>query len=79
MTKPTLVTTGTGDTATIQVNPPFVIWSQAGGENGPTLGYNAVGFDQNGVSGASVFVYDSANNAWRDTGQTVAGFFGVTA
>lgn len=55
---------------------PFVIWS-TNDNAGPTLGYNAVGFNNNGVPAANVYVYDSANDTWRDTGQLVSGFFGL--
>lgn len=55
----------------------ITIWSGTGTTNAPTgdIINGTVGFNQDGISTANVYVYGPAG--WQDTTQTVAGFFGV--
>lgn len=59
------------------IGEPFVIWDGAGTTKAPTLTYYSIGFNNDGVSTANLYIYDLANDTWRDTTQTLAGFFGV--
>lgn len=60
------------------VGAPWVIWTGASTTNAPTnVPSGTVGFNNDGASTANVYIYDAANTTWRDTTQTVAGFFGV--
>lgn len=57
---------------------PWKVWDGAGTANAPTgLGYSTLGFDSSGVPAGKVYIYDDTNDVWRDTTQTVAGFFGI--
>jgi len=63
------------------------IWSTTGAAGGDVYKDNiagkryfgipigSIGYDQDGIAAASVFHW--TGEAWTDTGQTVAGFFGV--
>ena len=61
------------NTATI-----FYVWAGADATNAPSnVPMGSVGFDGDGASTGNVYVYDLDNDTWRDTTQSVAGFFGV--
>lgn len=60
------------------VGTVFYTWSGADATNAPSkVPPGSVGFDADGAHTGNVYVYDAANDTWRDTTQSVAGFFGV--
>lgn len=60
-------------------NVNFIIWTGAGTTNAPTqsVPMGAIGVNSDGASTGDVYVFDAANATWRDTTQSMAGFFGV--
>ena len=58
--------------------PSLYVWSGADATLAPhNVPMGSIGFDADGASTGNVYVYDLDNSAWRDTTQSVAGFFGV--
>ena len=55
---------------------PWVVWTGAGTPNAPTLEYNSVGFNLDGISTAGVYHYNADTDTWTDTTSTVSKFFG---
>lgn len=76
-----IVQTSSGKAANSTVNEPATIvhtWTGTGTTNAPASAPDgATGFDSDGAPTGKVYVFNKANLTWRDTTQTVAGFYGV--
>ena len=68
--------TSAGTVVVATVNQPFEIWT-TNDALGPTLSYNAIGFNNSGVGSSILHRYYAATDDWTATTQTFNGFIGL--